>query len=196
MDVEEQSSSESSLQEYLGWWDAWRIAITRPNLIFYESLAHNTSITNNRAYLWLLIGGFISGLGVLAYRLIYGPAGTDNSLVFVCGPFLYSLFAVIVNVILIVITNQIAKILGGAGVYPQLLRTISAWTAPLMIITSIISLIPLGQYVNYGLTFYQVGLAILSVKAVHRIGWGSATVASVAFILPALMMVCDNTILR
>ena len=47
--------------------------------------------------------------------------------------------------------------------------------APLMIIMSIVGLIPVVRLANYGLQVYIVGLAILSVKAVHRIGWGEAT---------------------
>jgi hypothetical protein len=56
---------------------------------------------------------------------------------------------------------------------------------------SIIGLIPVVRLANYGLQVYQVGLAILSVKAVHRIGWGEATVCCALFMLIALQSICS-----
>ena len=60
-----------------------------------------------------------------------------------------------------------------------------------MIITSIVGLIPVVHLANYGLQVYEVGLAILSVKAVRRIGWGEATVCCAIFMLFALQAICS-----
>ncbi len=175
----------------MSWWQAWFTALARPHLLFYESLAQDTSITMNRAYLWLAIGGLFTGLGDIVARLIYGQAESPNPLFLIPFALLYPLLSIVIFVVIIAIANVIAKSLfKGGGVFKELIRPMAAFMAPLMIIMSIVGLIPVVRLANYGLQVYVVGLAILSVKAVHRIGWGEATVCCAIFMLSALQAIC------
>ena len=184
---------DSADQQTITWREAWLTALFRPSLANYRSLAKNTSITRNRAYKWVIVSGFLFSLYDLAYNLMYrqvefrGLAGIAGILI------VDTLLSLIVFVILALITNAIAKLFGGDGEYTELIRVIAAFTAPAVIVSSVFLQIPvfqmplITQIAPVIFVAYQTGLFILSVKAVHRIGWAAATASSIVPVLVFLI---------
>ncbi len=187
MMVEESPLSGASEEGTISWWEAWSTALLKPNQAAYESLAHNPSITTKKVLLWVLIGSLLWGVGLLANRLIYSPQDLPSLSVMLCGiPIFSPLLGLVAFLIIVGVTHGIAKIFGGDGYFEELIRPVGSFTAPLMIIMIVITLIPVVRYANYGLSVYQIGLAILSVKAVHRFGCGKAMVSCITYILPTI----------
>lgn len=185
---EELAYIEPSEEAPITWHEAWFTALLRPYLFFYESLAKNPGITTRKAYLWIIMAGFISYLGCVASILIYGQGEMPNlpGLMFLLV--LYVLAIVVGFAIIISFTHLIAKFLGGVGSLKELTRLVAAFTAPILILMGIVALIPLVQLASYGLIFYGVGLSILSVKAVYQVSWAKSTVSCSVIIL--FMLFC------
>ncbi len=183
--VEDISSNDATDQQTITWREAWLTALFRPNLANYRSLAKNTNITRNRAYKWVTVSGFFYTLYVLAYNLIYRQGefrGLAGIAVFLIST---TLLVLIVFVILVLISNAIAKLFGGDGEFTELIRIVAAFTAPAFIVNSVFVIIPVfqmplnTQILSVIFVAYLTGLFILSVKAVHRIGWAAATASSI-----------------
>ncbi len=172
----------------MSWREAWSTALLKPKQAAYESLARNPSITTKKVLLWVMIGGLLWGVGLLANRLIYSPQDLPSLSVMLCGiPIFGPLLGLVAFLIAVGVTHGIAKNLGGDGHLEELIRPVGSFIAPLMIITTVIWLIPIVRYATIILSVYQIGLAILSVKAVHRLSWNKATVSCIIFILPAML---------
>lgn len=75
------------------------------------------------------------------------------------------------------VTHALARTLGGTGTYTQLLYAFAAYLAPLTLVMSMVSVLPVVNYLAVPLALYGLALNMLAIKAVHRFGW-SETVAS------------------
>ncbi len=170
-------------------WQAWRTALTNPDMASYGSIARNPNITMMRALLWMGTGWFLSALLNIAREAVYPSDMPDLSLIICAGAIVLPIEFTVLG-----ITHAIAGYLGGAGRFDEFIRPVAAFIAPIMIIRNVIFLIPIPvlHYAIYILSVYQLGLTILSVNAVHRIGWYKATVASFLFVLSTSIFVASG----
>jgi hypothetical protein len=100
------------------------------------------------------------------------------------GMLLLSALAAILGLILTVaIQNIMARLLGGQGTYSQLIYAEATFYAPLLLISSILSLIPYVWLLTYPLALYELILSVRAIKAVHQFGWGKAIISSLALLI-------------
>jgi hypothetical protein len=172
----------------LSWSEAWLAALTRPSVEAYEELARDPNATTNRAYLWIivstLIGALIQGLVFLVNRdTVFAGLGLTTLICVavvggVIGFFIWS-----------IVTQGIARILDGQGMYSQLAYALAAYAAPLYIINSVLAYIPILNCLSIVTGIYAIVLNVIAVKAVHQFSWGRAIAASFILWLGLLVLV-------
>jgi hypothetical protein len=187
--LKDASLNEAGHAAKITWWQAWLTALTQPNLIFYEFLAKNPDITTKRALIWILVGSVIAVYSEAGSIIIYGYQDVPGPGVLLFDVPIVALLVTIVLLTMLGITHAIARSYSKQGTFAELFRPVAAFYAPLMILSGIFSLIPIVRFANYGILVYELGLVILSVKAVHHIGWGKATFSSIAFMLLTFLAV-------
>ncbi len=86
----------------------------------------------------------------------------------------------------------LAKIFGGDGDFEGQAYLMATYTAPLMIVNSVISIIPfLGACVAFFLALYQIALTYFMLKVSHNLSSGKAlTIVLLPVILSLLCVVC------
>ena len=84
----------------------------------------------------------------------------------------------------------IAKLFGGTGSFEEQTYLLATFQAPIGIVSSVISIIPiLGGCVSFLLFIYQLVLTYFAIRVVHRLGGGQAAVVAVAPVLIVLLCV-------
>ena len=91
----------------------------------------------------------------------------------------------------------LAKIFGGDGDFEGQAYLMATYTAPLMIVNSVISIIPfLGACVAFFLALYQIALTYFMLKVSHNLSSGKAlTIVLLPVILLLLCVVCGIAVM-
>ena len=84
------------------------------------------------------------------------------------------------------IYHLIAKLLGGTGEYGRLAYLSAAFSAPLGIVTTLLSLIPLAGCVTPLIGIYTLVLSYFAVKVEHQLSSGRAIMV---ILIPALVLI-------
>lgn len=140
------------------------------------------------------IAGIVAGIiiGILAWLGIYTTGNTIGALKLLSmgiGPVAFISSVILVPIILIVtwligsgILYIFAKIFNGKGSYTAQSYLIAIYSAPLIIISAILALIPvIGMVTNVMISLYSVILLTLSLKQCHRV---SISKASLIWMIP------------
>ncbi|XOF32293.1 MAG: Yip1 family protein [Candidatus Electrothrix sp. YB6] len=155
------------------WQEAWKQAVTHPSVKTFAELKNDSTVSGNRAYKWIFMGGLIGSL--------------PDSLI--CAPFV-SIISLVCTAIYVFIINLIARCLRGTGTYKQLLFVTAAYTAPLGIISGLVMLspqvTPLVGYLFLLMSLYGLLLSLIAVKAVYQISWFKSLIAN--FFLPVIFI--------
>ena len=85
-------------------------------------------------------------------------------------------------------------LLGGTGTYAKLAYAFAAYLAPLTLVSSFISAIPLVNCLTLPIAIYGIVLNVIAVKAVHQFGWGKALASSVLVFAGILLVVAVGVI--
>lgn len=203
---EEGSSSLAAVPQT--WSDVWVKALTQPSVATYQDFVSRPEVSSRRAYIWVFLGSVVaSGLTLLGILLFGSLAalGAEEALdlaggflivilAFVCLAPLGGLFAILGLVIIAAISQAIARSLGGSGTYSELSYAFGAYLAPLGIVSSVLSMIPIINLLTIPLAIYGVFLNILAIKSVHRFGWGKALASSVVIFALFLILVAVGVI--
>lgn len=187
----------------MSWQEVWTSAITEPNEQTYWNIIIDPLATTQRAILWIVSAFFVSMfLGLISNALVapinesaFNNAFVRNNAVFTSQQptnvfstetqigFLLCFIPIAIIVIIVIfaivtgVFHIIARLMGGSGTYDQLFYAFAAFYAPLTIVSGIIGLIPvLGLCLGFFLMFFQIYLAALAIKTVHRFGWSEAIV--------------------
>jgi hypothetical protein len=178
------------------WSEVWLKALTQPSVATYEDFVNRQGVSYQRAYAWVflasLIGSAITLVGILFLGSLRALGAGQPSeffgdlgftfLGFACITPLGGIIAVLGLNIVAGISNVIARALGGSGTYSQLSYAFAAYSAPLGIVTSVISMVPFVNCLSIPVAFYGMFLNILAIKSVHRFGWGKSIASSIAVI--------------
>ncbi|MCI5223690.1 MAG: YIP1 family protein [Candidatus Electrothrix sp. AR4] len=147
------------------WQEAWKQAVTHPSVETFAHLKNDSTVSGNRAYKWIFMGGLIGSLPVSL----------------ICSP-VVSIIALVCTAIYVLIISGIARCLRGTGTYKQLLFVMAAYMAPLGIISGLVTLstkvIPLLGYLSLLLSLYGLLLSLIAVKAVHQVSWFKSLIAN------------------
>ena len=188
----------------------WIKAITKPAEQTFAEMAASPNAKQMTAYLWVFIGFLVnfilsSLVSNVAMRQIMQQYGMDSRLLegggigatlvrAVCGGPILALIATIFFAIGVYILQWIAKMFGGKGTADQLAYALAAISAPVSIISGVLSLFGAIPFVglcfglfSFLLSIYVIVLEIIAIKGVNQISWGAAIGT---FFIPALVVLC------
>jgi hypothetical protein len=127
---------------------------------------------------------------IISLVALFGPSNQfDNlgtslgatAISIICGAPIGAVIGVFFYALEIAITQWVAKLFKGTGTYNQLIYSVAAFMAPMMLVSSLIS--ALGMIPTVGICFsvfgiliglYNLFLMVTAVKGVNRFGWGEA----------------------
>jgi hypothetical protein len=150
------SKSVSSWQ----WHKVWIKASLKPSIKVFEELAEQAK--KDRAYNWL----FISSL-VIAVRVNFILSWQQSFTHIILATIMFTFL----SIILMALQNALAKIFGVKGNYNQLCFTVAAFTAPLGIAASIVTVILPKLHILLILAIYTIFLSTVMIKSVHKLSW-------------------------
>ncbi|GAB4453391.1 MAG: hypothetical protein Fur0044_48270 [Anaerolineae bacterium] len=184
----------------------WINVLTKPSETTFELERQKPGANLTTAIIWIIAAGAIlavlSAIGALISSFINGgfttlqpmleeadispevaaqlAAITAGSAGGVVGTFCAGLiFVPIAFLIGSGVHLLIAKLFGGAGSFEEQTYLLATFSAPIMIINGILSLVPiLGGCLSIFVFIYQLVLTYMAVKVAHRLGSGQAAVVA------------------
>ena len=192
------------------WFEAWRMALTRPNEETFRSLADDPNGSLGRALGWIVITSAISFLITTAAQLLFSsllagpglfealeqeaglllPGGLMIAGVFICGLPMVALISAVGILIYSGIVQFTASAFGGEGTFSEMTYALAAFTAPITLLGAVIGWIPLVNCLTLPLVVYNLMLTLLAVKSVNRISWGKTiAIFAVLLLVSALLAV-------
>jgi len=165
----------------LPWARIWLAAVTRPSIATYQELARQPHVSSMDAWIWLFASSFLSGLFIsLGPILVRARPAFDQGLALA----VFTIIAVLAWAIFSVCIQGIARIFKGEGTYQSLIYLFAAFSAPLMLVTSGLSLVPHSGLVLIALYLYWLVLYSVAVQGAHQFSWMKA----VGAVLLSLML--------
>ncbi len=189
--------------------EVWRLAITGPNELTYVSLAEDPRAGVGRAAAWTAAAALVTTLIGLAGQWLYGGIGRALAVLQESAPSadltafssaglamalclvpLAAASSVLGLIVTAGLLQFIAGAFGGEGTFGKLAFTLAAYSAPMSIISALLTLVPLvGLCLGLPLGIYGLALNLLAIKAVNRFSWGRAA-ATLALFFVLVVMVC------
>ena len=201
MSIESAQPPDGMATSSQSWNEVWLKALTKPSEATYQDFISRPGVSLGRACTWIFLGTFIASifsfLGVYLSGSLSNLGAEQNLniapgvglplLLFVCGVPISAAFGIIGLLITAGISHLVARALGGTGTFPELAYALSAYLAPLGIVTSLLGMVPYLSCLNAPLGIYGLFLNVLAVKSVYRFGWGKAAASSLAFLAVILV---------
>jgi hypothetical protein len=163
----------------------WLGALVRPSTSRYAALGQQPRISAWRAYAWVFIAGMIGGT-LNALTPFFGqPANLRyvDLLLLALIP-VSALLAAGALATFAFCAQLAARMLKGTGTQRELASVFAAFSAPLLIIASILDLFPLTRVLLIVLYLYWMALYVVAVQAVN----GISRVRAAAAVLAALLI--------
>jgi hypothetical protein len=152
------------------WAAVWLNALVKPSAATYARLAQQPRATARSAYMWMAIGGLIgglsSGLGTALFQISQNQA-LDTGILLAIP--LYAVLVVLFWALFAGSAQLAARLFKGTGTHQQLSYSFAAFSAPLTIAFSILSLVPQTGIVQLVLYVYWIILYIQAIRAVNQI---------------------------
>lgn len=188
--------------------DVWATAITSQDEKSYADLLNDPEMGFGRAFTWVAIAGVVSALAV-PLQLIFNPqlvemmnepelqslfrSGDMSILIFVT--IFAMLLAPIGSIINLAINGGVQHFLslffGGGGNYTRTVYALSAFLAPMTMLTSLLAAIPfVGQCLVFPLGLYNLVLNVRALKAAHSLSNGGAIGVVLAPVILAFAFAC------
>lgn len=181
----------------------WMDALTKPNEQNYADIAAAPGASAGKAYLWVFLTSLVSYfvIAIIQFAVTGFGGNTQGSNEFttslvglICVIPIGAAFIVLAFMIGTALVQWIAGMFKGVGTFGQLAYVFGAISAPVTLISSVLSLfyaIPFLGFclwpVSIILSLYVLVLEIIAVKGVNRFGWGEA-IGSV--LIPGLVLGC------
>jgi len=183
-------------------YQTWIKAITKSNERTFAEIANSPDAGPNKAYLWV----FLSSLASFFLVMLTFTLGTSSSqygvdissmmggsvIALLCAAPIGAAVMVLFFALDIAIIQWVAKMFKGTGSYNQLVYAVAAFSAPISLVSGVISslsTIPsIGlcfSVISFGVGIYAIVLMVMAVKGVNKFGWGEA-VGSV--LLPGIVI--------
>jgi hypothetical protein len=172
-----------SSQSSTNWLRIWFTALAHPSISTYENIADHPQASAKLGYLWVVITEIISAL--ISSFLV----GTQQEILIslVCGIPLFVFGGLLALVIIAGSAHWIARLLGGAGNYPKTVYVLSAFSAPITILSCVLYFLPFGKWLIVLLSVYWIILTILAIKALYKLSWGKSALSSVVLIVTTII---------
>lgn len=180
----------------------WMNAITKPNEQTYAGIAASPDASPGKAYLWVFLATLINfSIAVAIQMLFQGFSGQSeeirnmlggSAIALICIVPVLAGLAVLSFMIITGLVQWIAGLFSGVGTFSQLAYARGAISAPITLISSVLSLFSAIPFlglclwpISILLLLYSAVLHIMAVKGVNRFGWGQA-IAS--YLLPTVVL--------
>ena len=196
-------------------WQTWLKASTSPSDATFADLRQKPNANITTAVIWMAIYGAIAAIAGLVSSLIFAGtvqgalpsvlqqldlspeemAQAEQALRFLPGNVAVGAgFSSLANILWVPvwfligvgIYHLIAKLLGGTGEYGRLAYLSAAFSAPLGIVATLLSLIPLAGCVTPLIGIYTLVLSYFAVKVEHQLSSGRAIMV---ILIPALVLI-------
>jgi hypothetical protein len=155
------------------WVRIWLAAVTKPTVATYQELARHPQVGSMDAWMWLLgsslLGGLFFSLGSVPVRT---GAAMNSRLALAIA--IFALMAVLSWASFAACIQGIARLMKGRGNYQSLIFVVAAFNAPLILLTSGLSLVPRGGAILMVLYLYWLALYSVAVRAAHQFSWMKA----------------------
>ena len=187
--------------------EIWILALTQPKEATYKAFADDPALTVTRAALWIAVtslvgygvafafqlGQFSSVMQQASQQADIGEVAGLGVLGLLCSLPIIAGLAVLGQVIYVAIIQFVAGALGGEGTFAGLFGATAAYAAPVALVTSVLSVIPLvGACLTLPISLYAMYLGVLAIKSVNQFGWGQAIgsllVPFIVFLLVGLIV--------
>ena len=179
----------------------WLKAVTKPNEQTYAEIANSSGASPTKAYLWLAISyifTFFVSMLVFSFSSSsqygdFGEALGGSVIALICGAPIGAVIGLLIYALEVAIVQWVAKLFKGTGSYNQLIYAFAAFTAPLTLVSGVLSAFSLIPFIglcfsiiSIGIGLYSIFLMITAVKGVNKFGWGEA---AGSVLLPGLVLV-------
>jgi hypothetical protein len=194
--------------DFAAMFQTWINVLTKPGEATFEEELHKPSATLGTALIWIiiaavvaaifsaigaLIGGLFSGLPAMMETFmgqsdmppeVAAQLATITAVTAGGGVFFALCATLILAPIGFLIGSGIyfvvAKLVGGAGSFEKHTYMLATFTAPLMMVNAVISIIPiLGGCVSFAIYIYQIVLTYFAMKVTHNLTTGKAIIVAV-----------------
>lgn len=198
---------EEPVSRPFAWYEVWFKALTQANAPSYFELLRDPTAGPGRAYLWILMTSLVTSLASFLFLFAnidslkttkgfeaLQEVSADPNKFYIIGLIailLWSISSVFGLVLSGAFFNLLAKLFGGIGNYSRTVYLIGAYAAPLAILSSLISLIPLvGSCVSIPLSFYGIWMQVCAIQAAHRMNTGRAFIVILLPTLVLCLLIC------
>lgn len=179
----------------------WLKAVTKPNEQTYAEIANSSGASPTKAYLWLAISyifTFFVSMLVFSFSSSsqygdFGEALGGSAIALICGAPIGAVIGLLIYALEVAIVQWVAKLFKGTGSYNQLIYAFAAFTAPLTLVSGVLSAFSLIPFIglcfsiiSIGIGLYSIFLMITAVKGVNKFGWGEA---AGSVLLPGLVLI-------
>lgn len=179
----------------------WLKAVTKPNEQTYAEIANSSGASPTKAYLWLAISyifTFFVSMLVFSFSSSsqygdFGEALGGSVIALICGAPIGAVIGLLIYALEVAIVQWVAKLFKGTGSYNQLIYAFAAFTAPLTLVSGVLSAFSLIPFIglcfsiiSIGIGLYSIFLMITAVKGVNKFGWGEA---AGSVLLPGLVLI-------
>ncbi len=194
----------------------WINALTKPNEATYAAIANSPNASTTNAIIWVAIGSWISSFltilapnaGLQDLQRILQQQGVNNQFTndlgagggigarliqLVCGAPIAAILGVIGFIISVALIQWVARMFGGHGTFDKLAFTFAAITAPLSVVTGLLSLLGAIPFIGFcfsllglAVAIYAVVLEVIACKAVN--GFASYGPAVGSVLIPGLVI--------
>lgn len=198
-----------------GWMQIWIKAVTKPSDKTFAEIVDQPGVSVQTAFIWVFIGGIISGISQALVSIIRNAMGTTpaipgfeqfsqsgagggGSIFFsaIIGLCVSPIITVVAFAISTALIQWVAKLFGGIGTFEKQAYAFASVSVPATVVMSILSILSVIPYVGacfgfltFGVLVYLIVLNVMAVKGVNQFGWGQA-VGSVFIPAIAIGLIC------
>lgn len=152
------------------WGKLWLAATTRPSLTTYQGQLQSENVGIRHAFLWILVSGVVGGVvNVLGSLLTPSPQNQYFDLGLLIAIPLLALLIAFQWAIFVTCTHLGARLFKGKGTYGRQAYVFAAFSAPLLITVSVLSVFPRLNALLLIVFIYWFGLYVLGLQAVQQI---------------------------
>jgi hypothetical protein len=201
--------------DFAAMFQTWTNVLTKPGEATFEEELRKPNATLGTALIWIiiaavvtaifsaigaLISGFFSGAPAMMETLmgqsdvppevaaqIAGlTAFTGGSVMFVlCATLILAPIGFLIGSGIYFI---VAKLVGGVGGFEKHTYMLATFTAPLMMVNAVLSIIPiLGGCISFAVYIYQIVLTFYAMKVTHTLTTGKAVIVAVTPMIIGLL---------
>lgn len=186
-------------------YETWIQAVTSPSVDTYKEIINEPKAGVGRAILWILLSGVVSIVFAMIGQLVFGSmtsllegAGADELVTQGVGVVVWAIcfipvaavFILIWSFIYVGLIHLVAGMLGGTGTFDKLYYAYAAFSSPITMVSSFLSMIPFVGILSAPISLYALVLTVIAVSSSHDLDTGKSVVATLSWVLVSCLCAC------